>query len=378
MRRRGRLEERAAPARPRRRSRGVAARPTGRWRTVSVAAPPSASRRPRRGDRSVDEHGAVHRASVASAADVVGRVPACGRRATAAALSYSGRNRTGAGVSGSGSGASGTSNSSRPALVAERAQRRAHAARGPRGSRSAATTSRGRPAGPGRTRRGSGARRRRSTAPRSSGRPSQRLGRRHVDLAAAAPHAARRHLDERRAGCGRRRPATAASRSGKLGAERGRAAGPSSAARSASIAAAASAITGSRSTSRRCGAWSRWRRSSASSTGWVERPQRQASSAVSEVDRRPHHDDAHGPRARRVRGRARRGRTRSSRDHSARYGSSGTWACRPTRWCDGVERVERRARSRSSWRAIVARFRARRLRTSGTPPILACRRRVRS
>ena len=65
------------------------------------------------------------------------------------------------------------------------------------------------------------------------------------------------------------------------------------------------------------------------------------------------------------------GRNRSRRDHSAVYGFSGTCACRPTR-CSTASSGVRSARRSSSWRASVARFRARLLRTSTpTGPILS-------
>ena len=99
-----------------------------------------------------------------------------------------------------GRGASGRSNSSRPSSsrnIASRGRSRSNDRLQPR----QAATSSARPSpSPGRTRRGSAARRRRSMARRSSSRPVHASSGAYFACAARAPDAARRHLHERDVG----------------------------------------------------------------------------------------------------------------------------------------------------------------------------------
>ncbi len=219
--------------------------------------------------------------------DVVGRVAACGRRATARRCRTRAGSAPAPATSGSGSGPSGTSNSSRPCSsrnvrsvgrmpledLAEAGQ--------PRPRRQVG--------GQGRTERRAGSARTTSSidGAASSGRPSHDSAVVTVTWPALAPHAARRHLDERRAGCGRRRRCAGASRSGKRGAERSAQLRPSSAAARRAIAGRPS--PGRRRGRRRAGAGakSRWRRELAVEHRLDERPQRRQSSARDEVDRSP-------------------------------------------------------------------------------------------
>ena len=198
-------------------------------------------------------------------------------------------------------------------LVAERPGVAAAAVRPPRASRSGATTTTRRRPSPARTRRGSGGPPRRSRDEGPVRRPSQASAVVDATCASSAPHAARRHLDERQ-----QVPACV----GERQARRDRGSGPRTrrGARRPSAGArremsCAWARTGPRSTPSSAGPWSRWRASSASSTGCISGRRSRQSSAVTRC--RVPRIATMRTTARSTRSRpSSSGSNRSSRDHS--------------------------------------------------------------
>ena len=258
-------------------------------------------------------------------------------------LSYSGRKRGGAGVSGSGRGASGRSNSSRRArrgtsAGAGRSRRR------PRRSRvspdQACDVARPWPA---RRRRGSAGPCSSSAAGGSSGAPSQastvvqrglarsRPTRRAAGPAPAAPVARRRRRARRVARPGQR----SASSRPSAARVRGRS--------SSSSRPAASSASTSMPASRR---GERAAANCALQHRLHDRAQRQAVARGDEVDRRAHQRDAHRPPLL-DQPRELVGSKPSSRVQSPTYGASGACACMPTR-CSIASAAELPARSRAS------------------------------